>query len=68
MTDLPPLESAVLPAGIRSRFLDGINGLRMHVLEAGFAPFQQPGYDNRWRARPRFRAARQATERTCQGR
>ena len=36
MTDLPPLDPAVLPAGIRSRFLDGINGLRMHVLEAGF--------------------------------
>jgi pimeloyl-ACP methyl ester carboxylesterase len=25
-----------LPAGIRSRLVDGINGLRMHVLEAGF--------------------------------
>lgn len=24
-----------LPPGIRSRFIDGINGLRMHVLEAG---------------------------------
>jgi pimeloyl-ACP methyl ester carboxylesterase len=24
-----------LPSGIRSRFVDGINGLRMHVLEAG---------------------------------
>jgi len=24
-----------LPDGIRSRFIDGINGLRMHVLEAG---------------------------------
>jgi len=31
MTDLPPLDSAVLPAGIRWRFLDGINGLCMHV-------------------------------------
>jgi pimeloyl-ACP methyl ester carboxylesterase len=29
MDDLP------LPPGIRSRFLDGINGLTMHVLEAG---------------------------------
>ena len=27
-----------LPAGIRSRFVDGINGLRMHVLEAGYEP------------------------------
>jgi pimeloyl-ACP methyl ester carboxylesterase len=25
-----------LPASIRSRFVEGINGLRMHVLEAGF--------------------------------
>jgi pimeloyl-ACP methyl ester carboxylesterase len=25
-----------LPAGIRSRYVDGINGLRMHLLEAGF--------------------------------
>lgn len=31
-----PLDSAVLPAGIRSRFVDNVNGLRMHVLEAGF--------------------------------
>src|SRR3954466_2657329 len=30
---LPPLP---LPASIRSRFVDGINGLRVHVLEAGF--------------------------------
>jgi pimeloyl-ACP methyl ester carboxylesterase len=36
MTELPPLDSALLPVGIRSRFVDGINGLRMHVLEAGF--------------------------------
>jgi pimeloyl-ACP methyl ester carboxylesterase len=27
---------AVLPPGIRSRFVENINGLRMHVLEAGF--------------------------------
>ena len=25
-----------LPAGIRSRLIDGVNGLRMHLLEAGF--------------------------------
>jgi pimeloyl-ACP methyl ester carboxylesterase len=36
MTDMPPLDSAFLPAGIRSRFVRGINGLRIHVLEAGF--------------------------------
>ncbi|MEY9363885.1 pimeloyl-ACP methyl ester carboxylesterase [Bradyrhizobium yuanmingense] len=33
MPDLLPIP---LPAGIRSRTVDGINGLRMHVLEAGF--------------------------------
>jgi pimeloyl-ACP methyl ester carboxylesterase len=37
---MQPLEAAVLPAGIRSRFVDGINGLRVHILEAGF---DQPG-------------------------
>jgi pimeloyl-ACP methyl ester carboxylesterase len=36
MTAMPPLRDAPLPAGIRSRFVDGINGLRMHVLEAGY--------------------------------
>jgi pimeloyl-ACP methyl ester carboxylesterase len=33
MTALPDIP---LPAGIRSRTIDGVNGLRMHVLEAGF--------------------------------
>ncbi len=36
MAELPPLDGATLPAGVRSRFVAGINGLRMHVLEAGF--------------------------------
>jgi pimeloyl-ACP methyl ester carboxylesterase len=36
MVELPPLADAALPAGIRSRFAGDINGLRMHVLEAGF--------------------------------
>jgi pimeloyl-ACP methyl ester carboxylesterase len=31
-----PMSADVLPAGIRSRFVENINGLRMHVLEAGF--------------------------------
>jgi pimeloyl-ACP methyl ester carboxylesterase len=37
-----PLDAAVLPFGIRSRFLDGINGLRVHVLEAGFETVGRP--------------------------
>jgi pimeloyl-ACP methyl ester carboxylesterase len=35
MTELAPLQNAALPSGIRSRFVQDINGLRMHVLEAG---------------------------------
>ena len=31
-----PYRPDVLPAGIRSRFVHNINGLSMHVLEAGF--------------------------------
>jgi pimeloyl-ACP methyl ester carboxylesterase len=31
-----PLPSSVLPAGVRSRFVENVNGLRMHVLEAGY--------------------------------
>src|SRR5262249_26739497 len=30
-----PLDPALLPRGIRSRIVDNINGIRMHVLEAG---------------------------------
>ena len=37
-----PYSPAVLPTGIRSRFVNGINGLRMHVLEAGFEPRDRP--------------------------
>jgi pimeloyl-ACP methyl ester carboxylesterase len=36
MTQLSPLPQSVLPPGIRSRFVEDINGLRMHILEAGF--------------------------------
>jgi len=32
--------AAILPQGVRSRFLNGINGMRVHVLEAGFG---EPG-------------------------
>src|SRR5262245_3479611 len=38
-TSLPP---AVLPPGIRSRFVDNVNGLRMHILEAGFETAGRP--------------------------
>ena len=33
---MKPLAQAVLPPGVRSRFVDGVNGLRVHILEAGF--------------------------------
>jgi pimeloyl-ACP methyl ester carboxylesterase len=33
---MEPLETGLLPEGIRARFVDGVNGLRMHLLEAGF--------------------------------
>jgi pimeloyl-ACP methyl ester carboxylesterase len=42
MAELPPLDAAVLPSGVRSRFVAGVNGLRMHVLEAGTASDDRP--------------------------
>jgi len=36
MTEIGPLDGGVLPPGMRSRFVSDVNGLRMHVLEAGF--------------------------------
>ncbi len=33
---MDPLPSSVLPPGVRARILSGINGLDIHVLEAGF--------------------------------
>ncbi|BBK37489.1 alpha/beta hydrolase [Allostella sp. ATCC 35155] len=42
MTELAPLDPGILPAGIRSRFVAGINGLRMHVLEAGHETAGRP--------------------------
>jgi pimeloyl-ACP methyl ester carboxylesterase len=36
MTGLPPLDAAILPAGIRARIVQDVNGLDVHVLEAGF--------------------------------
>ena len=38
-TSLPDIP---LPAGIRSRYVENINGLRMHVLEAGFETRGRP--------------------------
>ena len=40
VSDLP--DYVPLPAGIRSRFVEGVNGLRMHVLEAGHEHVQAP--------------------------
>jgi len=42
MTGTAPLDNAVLPRGIRSRFVDNVNGLRMHLLEAGEALPDRP--------------------------
>jgi pimeloyl-ACP methyl ester carboxylesterase len=36
MTEIAALPRTVLPPGIRSRFVNDVNGLRMHILEAGF--------------------------------
>src|SRR5260370_36553477 len=39
---MDPLDPAVLPPGMRSRFVPEINGLRMHLLEAGFEDAGRP--------------------------
>src|SRR5262249_14309700 len=36
MPPFAPLDPAVLPAGIRSRFVERINGLTVHIIEAGY--------------------------------
>jgi pimeloyl-ACP methyl ester carboxylesterase len=41
-SDLPPYGGAPLPAGLRSRRVRAINGLAMHVLEAGFETTGRP--------------------------
>jgi pimeloyl-ACP methyl ester carboxylesterase len=38
-----PLDASALPAGIRSRVVSGVNGIRMHVLEAGYDGTGRPG-------------------------
>ena len=40
LQEIGPYPSEWLPDGLRSRFVHGINGLRLHVLEAGF---ESPG-------------------------
>jgi pimeloyl-ACP methyl ester carboxylesterase len=42
VADLPPYGNGTLPAGIRSRIVNDINGLAMHVLEAGFESKDRP--------------------------
>jgi len=42
MTEMAPFDAAVLPPGLRSRFVEGVNGLRMHMLEAGFESEGRP--------------------------
>ena len=40
--ELEPYPSAWLPDGVRSRFVNNINGLRVHVLEAGYESPNRP--------------------------
>ena len=42
MTEMTAYDPSVLPAGIRSRFVAGINGLTVHILEAGFETKGRP--------------------------
>lgn len=42
MTVKKHAEPPPLPPGIRSRFVDGVNGLTMHILEAGFDDPKRP--------------------------
>jgi pimeloyl-ACP methyl ester carboxylesterase len=39
---MEPLETNTLPPGIRARLVDGVNGLTMHLLEAGFESAGRP--------------------------
>src|SRR5687768_12752020 len=42
MSEFVPLSQNVLPTGIRSRAVERINGLAMHILEAGFEDKARP--------------------------
>ena len=39
---LPPYGNATLPPGIRSRTVNGVNGMTVHMLEAGFESQDRP--------------------------
>jgi len=42
VAEVGPLEAGVLPEGVRARFVEGVNGIRVHVLEAGFETAGRP--------------------------
>ena len=52
MTEMALLDAAPRPPGLRSRFVEGIGGLGLHVLEAGSSQTWAPGSpspDPKWR-------------------
>lgn len=42
MSELPPYGNGALPPGIRSRIIKNVNGLDVHILEAGFEGQDRP--------------------------
>jgi pimeloyl-ACP methyl ester carboxylesterase len=42
MAEIEALSAAVLPVGVRSVFVEGVNGLRVHTLEAGYEGRERP--------------------------
>src|SRR5215470_17618967 len=42
MSELASLLSSALPSGVRSRFVEDVNRLRVHILEAGFEAVGRP--------------------------
>jgi pimeloyl-ACP methyl ester carboxylesterase len=41
-SDAGPLPASVLPRGVRARFVNNVNGIRMHALEAGYEGARRP--------------------------
>ncbi|MFT3724674.1 MAG: alpha/beta hydrolase [Hyphomonadaceae bacterium] len=39
---MDPLPGGLLPESVRSRFVEGVNGLRVHILEAGYEGPERP--------------------------